>query len=259
MLKDNLGDRMKQYEYVTRDYLMGRTPIIIRLDGCHFHTVTKRMNKPFDMLFVDAMQETMLYLCKNIPGCVLGYTQSDEITLVLQNYKTLETGTWFDGNIQKIVSVSAAMATMAFNKHFAELADQYLTCCDVSDDYQNWIAKVIGDGAYFDSRVFNVPREEVTNCVLWRQMDAMRNSVNMVGFANFSPKQMHGKNVDQVKDMLRTVGIDYDNDIPLFLQRGTCCVKIETASDHGRWILDRNIPVFKGEGREYIEQRVTFE
>ena len=112
--------RMKKYEYVTRTYLTTRTPAILRVDGRAFHTLTRGFKRPFDEILAGAMQDTMKYLCENIQGCVLGYTQSDEITLVLVDYKTLETSAWFDYNIQKCVSVSASMATLAFNKFFKE-------------------------------------------------------------------------------------------------------------------------------------------
>ena len=114
MSKDSLGDRMKlYYENRSKTYLTRRTPVIIRLDGCHFHTFTRGFAKPFDKRLVEAMQETMLELCKTIQGCVLGYTQSDEITLVLVDYKALDTDAWFDYSVQKLCSVSAAMATLS--------------------------------------------------------------------------------------------------------------------------------------------------
>ena len=113
---DSLGNRMKGYEGVSRNFLTRRVPAIIRLDGKAFHTFTKGMEKPFDLVLTQAMQETMKYLCENIQGCVLGYTQSDEITLVLTDYATIQTDAWFGYNIQKMCSVSASMATMAFNR-----------------------------------------------------------------------------------------------------------------------------------------------
>ena len=113
--------RMKKYEFVTRNYLTTRTPAIIRIDGKCFHTFAKGFNKPFDDILSDTMQETMKYLCENIQGCVLGYTQSDEITLVLVDYKELDTCAWFDYNIQKCASIAASMTTMAFNTLFKEI------------------------------------------------------------------------------------------------------------------------------------------
>lgn len=120
---DSLGDRMKGYEGVSRNFLTRRVPAIIRLDGKAFHTFTKGMEKPFDLVLTQAMQETMKYLCENIQGCVLGYTQSDEITLVLTDYATIQTDAWFGYNIQKMCSVSASMATMAFNREFERIAE----------------------------------------------------------------------------------------------------------------------------------------
>lgn len=113
---DNLGDRMKSYyENRSKTFLTRRTPVIIRLDGKAFHTFTKGFNKPFDEVMCSAMQQTMKYLCENIQGCVLGYTQSDEITLVLIDYQKLTTDAWFDYNVQKVCSVAASMATLAFS------------------------------------------------------------------------------------------------------------------------------------------------
>ena len=120
-MKDELGDRMKSYyENRSKTFLARRTPVIIRLDGKAFHTFTRGFNKPFDGAMCNAMQETMKYLCENIQGCVLGYTQSDEITLVLIDYQKLTTDAWFDYNVQKICSVAASMATLIFNRRFQE-------------------------------------------------------------------------------------------------------------------------------------------
>lgn len=120
-MKDELGDRMKSYyENRSKTFLVRRTPVIIRLDGKAFHTFTRGFNKPFDEAMCNAMQETMKYLCENIQGCVLGYTQSDEITLVLIDYQKLTTDAWFDYNVQKMCSVAASMATLVFNRRFQE-------------------------------------------------------------------------------------------------------------------------------------------
>ena len=176
---DSLGDRMKGYEGVSRNFLTRRVPAIIRLDGKAFHTFTKGMEKPFDLVLTQAMQETMKYLCENIQGCVLGYTQSDEITLVLTDYATIQTDAWFGYNIQKMCSVSASMATMAFNREFERIAEDwfhdngpYWGSIDVDVDVdltlykrRNAYQKKMRT-AMFDSRVFSVPKEEVCNCLI---------------------------------------------------------------------------------------------
>lgn len=279
---DSLGDRMKGYEGVSRNFLTRRVPAIIRLDGKAFHTFTKGMEKPFDPVLTQAMQETMKYLCENIQGCVLGYTQSDEITLVLTDYATIQTDAWFGYNIQKMCSVSASMATMAFNREFERIAEDWLhdngpywgsIGVDVDVDltpyerYNVYQKKMCT--AMFDSRVFSVPKEEVCNCLIWRQQDATRNSIEAVGQANFSHHELHKKTCNMIQEMLWSQrGINW-NDFPTELKRGSCCIKRqfeETIDDprnpgqkitvcRNRWIIDHEIPVFT-QDREYIEKLI---
>ena len=125
---DDLGTRMKTfYEQIPKTKLMRRTPVIIRIDGKAFHTFTRGFQKPFDEVLIQTMQETTKYLCENIQGCVLGYTQSDEISLVLVDYQRLETSAWFDYEIQKMCSIAASMATMAFNKCFEKNINDWIS------------------------------------------------------------------------------------------------------------------------------------
>lgn len=116
--KDSLGDRMKRYENVPKVRLVRRMPVIVRLDGKAFHTFTRGFVKPFDSLLMQTMNDTMKYLCENIQGCVMAYTQSDEITLVLVDYQTLTSDAWFDNSVEKMCSIAASMATVAFNRSF---------------------------------------------------------------------------------------------------------------------------------------------
>lgn len=265
---DDLGNRMKEYEAVPKIKLMKRTPVAIRIDGKAFHTFTKGLYKPFDDILVKAMQETMRYLCKNIQGCVFGYTQSDEITLILTDYATFETSAWFDYEVQKICSIVASMATMAFNKFFTKNVNAYLDYyydtwnVTVEDQtYVDILNKAIEKGAIFDARCFNISKEEVTNLVYWRQLDAMRNSIQSVGQAHFSHKELQGKTCEMIKEMLRTrEGLRPWEEYPIHLQRGTACCKIEVVymdnSPHTIWYIDENMPILKGEGREYLERLI---
>lgn len=271
MKYDALGTRMKKYEYVTRTHLVNRYPVIIRIDGKAFHTFTRGFQKPFDEILVKAMQETMKYLCENIQGCVLGYTQSDEITLVLVDYKKIDSCAWFDYNIQKCASISASMATLAFNRAFAKAFDEWgranLPDWDMGGTNQSvderllklcqTYDKALNKGATFDSRVFNIPKEEVTNCVLWRQNDATRNSIEMVGHANFSQNQLHKKSCNEIQDMLMLQkGINWNN-FPTHLKRGSCCIrKVDETTGRSKWVIDTEIPIFKGDGRKYIDDLV---
>lgn len=225
MINDKLGDRMKRYESVSKTALVSRMPVIIRLDGCHFHSFCKGFRKPFDPLLSKTMQATMKYLCENIQGCVLGYTQSDEITLVLIDYKKLNSSAWFDNEVQKICSVSAALATYAFNKYFNDFYLEQLAEKGGTDEYDLVYDKKRRLGAYFDSRAFNMPREEVTNCLIWRQFDAERNSVNALGQSLFSHKSLQGIGVKELKAKIeREKGVIWGN-LPTTQKRGSCCVK----------------------------------
>ena len=280
---DDLGNRMKEfYESVPKTKLVRRMPVAVRIDGKSFHTFTRGFNKPFDDILIKSMQETAKYLCENIQGCVLGYTQSDEITLILIDYQRLTSSAWFDYEVQKMCSIAASMATMAFNKFFYENVFQYngMASVDTSNKeypYKEVYAKAIKKGAMFDARCFNIPKEEVANLIYWRQLDATRNSIQMVGQANFSHKELQNKSCNDIQDMLMTQkGINW-NDFPVHKKRGTCIIKTdkkektftEDIGDNGdilgtimtirsKWIIDENIPIFKGEGRNYIEKLIYF-
>ena len=279
MIKDALGDRMKHnYEEVTKTRLVHRMPVIIRLDGCHFHTFTRGFKKPFDELLNKTMQSTMKYLCENIQGCVLGYTQSDEITLVLVDYEKLTSDSWFDYEVQKICSVSASLATYAFNKYFNDYYLEQLAEKGESDEYDLVYDRARRKGAYFDSRVFNIPKEEVTNCVYWRQKDAERNSINSLAQSLFSHKSLQGLNLkDTLTKIEQEKGIIWGN-LSTTQKRGSCCIRRcaclkdfcdqKTLDDFqsGKitcpqgpkviWYIDNEIPMFKDEGREYIEKLI---
>ena len=278
MDKTTLGDRMKNnYENITRYYLTRRMPVIIRVDGRSFHTFTKGFKKPFDDILVKTMQDTMKYLCENIQGCVLGYTQSDEISLVLTDYAELTTDAWFGNNLQKMCSVSASMATLAFNKFFSGRVQEFMyDCCDEfgddvlpekQNDYElahNVYFKKF-NAAMFDSRVFTIPKEEVCNYLIWRQQDATRNSIQSVGQANFSQKELHSKSCNNIQDMLMLQkGINW-NDYSTTLKRGSCCIKTviqdpnvdikDGAYPISKWVVDNEIPIFT-QDRNYVEKLI---
>ena len=285
-VNDELGKRMKEcYEGIPKTKLMRRTPVAIRLDGKAFHTFTRGFKKPFDEVLINAMQETTKYLCENIQGCVLGYTQSDEITLILVDYKKLNSSAWFDYEVQKMCSIAASMATVAFNKAFSKAVKQYemdwthswtpqsVQFQEEHKKYMDTLKKALDKGGMFDARVFNVPKEEVTNLIYWRQLDATRNSIQMVGQANFTHKELQNKSCNDIQNMLLTEKNINWNNLPAFLKRGSCCIKTDTTTSidvvdndeviyrstgRPRWVIDNNIPIFKDEGREYIEKLINF-
>ena len=287
-VNDELGKRMKEfYEQVPKTRLVRRTPVAIRIDGKAFHTFTRGFEKPFDEVLGRAMRETMKYLCENIQGCVLGYTQSDEITLILIDYKKLTSSAWFDYEVQKMCSIAASMATMAFNRAFDKEVTKFYYKHNIVepsgneywDNQDSHIRFATYDnardkGAMFDARVFNIPKEEVANLIYWRQLDATRNSIQMVGQANFSHSELQNKSCNVIQEMLFQERDINWNDFPTHLKRGSCCVKSEAtttcaktvdgqvitwAAERPHWEIDLEIPIFKEEGRQYINKRILYE
>ena len=270
MNKDSLGDRMKKYEGVPKIALMRRNPVIIRIDGKAFHTFTRGFQRPFDDILIESMQKTMKYLCENIQGCKLGYCQSDEISLLLTDYENINTAAWFDYEVQKMCSIAASMATLAFNRAFDSRVDTIDNDIFNGDDdydfnYLSALHKAQEKGAMFDARVFSIPKEEVCNYFIWRQQDATRNSIQMVGQANFSHKELQNKSCDKIQDMLMTQKNINWNDFPTVQKRGSCCTKtgkhtvvdMKTGEQKERlvWEIDKNIPIFT-QDRNYIERFV---
>lgn len=274
--------RMQNYKYTSDQSLMRRTSVIIHIDGMHFHTFTKGLDKPFDEILVRSMQDTAKYLCENIQGCALAYTQSDEINLLLIDYQKLDSQAWFDNRIQKLTSAAASLATLEFNRRFAERVRLMRTMVlhenhpDNSNEKTHETVKYLKKfgatkkGATFAACAFNLPQDEVTNFFYRRQQDAIRNSIQMVGQANFSHTELQHKSCEDIKQMLRdkseaTGGtIKPWEDYPMFLQRGTCIIKNEEVLDQDDpeiykrfyWDVDENIPIFKGDDRNYINKLV---
>ena len=212
-MKDALGDRMKeQYEKRTRTFLPRRTYTIIRLDGKAFHTFTRGMNKPDDKVLMHAMDETAKFLCKEIQGCKMAYVQSDEISLLLTDFDKITTDAWFNGQVQKMVSVAASIATAKFN--------------DIVKT-QKWKIKDQKEVglAFFDARAFTIPDPvEVENYFIYRQKDATRNSISMHAQSLYSHKELHGKSQADMYDMIHEKGDNWNN-LPEGFKRGRTIVK----------------------------------
>lgn len=245
-MRDALGNRMKNYELTSKTILMSRTPVAIRVDGKAFHTFTKHLNKPFDSIFMDTMIQTMEAMCADIQNCIFGYVQSDEITFILKDYEQLNTSAWFDNEVQKLCSISASMATYYFNKFFNKNAMPYINA-HPNNEYTSALIHCLDAPAMFDARAFNVPREEVINLIYWRQLDAVRNSIQACGQANFSHNKLINKSCAEIKEMLAEIGKPWEA-IPIYKQRGTCCLR-----ENKQWITDYSMPMFVKEGREYLE------
>lgn len=215
--------RMKEnYEGRSKTFLTRRTPVIIRLDGKAFHTYTKGLKKPFDEGLIEDMEATTKFLCENIQGVKLGYCQSDEISLLLTDYETLDTQAWFDYNVQKMTSISASMAAAKFNQLRLQrnIGSEF--------DYGNvryMDSEFLNNKlAFFDSRVFNIPKEEVSNYFLARQKDAVKNSIAMLAQSLYSPKELHKKNQSDMQELCWQKGHNW-NDLNYKKKRGCTIVK----------------------------------
>jgi tRNA(His) 5'-end guanylyltransferase len=243
MKQDSLGDRMKDYEQRAYRQLLRRSPLLLRLDGKAFHSWTKGLARPFDFLLKQCMDYTMYKLCSEIEGARFGYTQSDEISILVCDYQDISTQAWFDYRANKIESVAASICTAAFNQVCLKLLpEQY---------------KKKGP-AIFDARAWNLPKEEVTNYFYWRQRDCEKNSVSQVAMVHFSHKQLMGKNGSQKQDMLMLEkGINW-NDIPTFFKRGSAIYKIHIdfkGTLRSKWVVDYEMPVISKD-RDYVEKWV---
>ena len=269
-MKDELSTRMKEfYENRTRITLPRRTYTIIRIDGKAFHTYTKGLKRPFDEGLMNDMNATAEYLCKNIQGAKFAFVQSDEISILVTDFELLTTDAWFDGNIQKIVSVSASMATSKFN--------QLRWCRYFNERYNNtpdefgwlWVmdaAKL--KLAEFDSRTFTIPsKTEVMNYFIWRQIDTVRNSISSAAQSVYSHKELNNKNTDQMQELLFQKGINWNNYTPQ-QKRGRFITKKEFELDtefisvdkaqfsykRSRWVTD-DCPTFT-QDKNFLTERI---
>jgi tRNA(His) guanylyltransferase len=245
----DLGDRMKAYEGQATMTLDKKLPAIIRIDGRAFHSYTRGFERPFDKHILEAMMYTTTKLCEEVQNAKIGYAQSDEIS-ILMTVDSEMAQPWFDGKTPKILSVSASIATSYFNEYMDKIYWQP----------QRFRNKMAGEEsrdkmANFDSRVFNLPVEEVNNYFWWREQDAIRNSIQSVSHTHYSQKQLHKKNTAMMLEMLREEKkVDWGKDIPIHLQRGYCAVKEHFEKDGGirsKWSIDYNIPLFKDD-RNYV-------
>lgn len=184
---DSLGDRIKKYEAVSNNTLTPRMPVIIRVDGKAFHTFTRGLRKPYSQVLIDTMVNAATETAKTIQGFKLAYIQSDEATFMLSDTDTLETDRWFGYEINKLVSITASTFTAHFNDFWQTQVEEHNTGPRL---------------AIFDARAFNVPIEDVPNVFIWRQRDWERNSIQMLARSLYSQKEMHGKKVPDLHEML---------------------------------------------------------
>lgn len=262
MDNSSIGDRMKRYEDATRYILPPRTYTIIRVDGKNFSAFTRDCDKPFDYDLMDAMEGTARYIFENMSGAILTYQQSDEISIVLQDFKSHNTEPWMGGVVQKQASIAASMATAVFNPVWSAIGDP-------------WATRTMTQ-AMFDARTYTISDPyEVKNYLIWRQQDATRNAINMAASAVFSHKSLHKLTSNERQEKLFSEANINFNDYPTRAKRGSCIVreaffgpitytdkrtgKEITIPDRmqSRTKTDQEIPIFTSEEAiDYLHQRI---
>lgn len=271
----DLDLRMKAYEQDSvGKFLVRRCPAILRIDGKAFHSYCKGFNRPWDWRLHHCMHQTGEALCQEIQGAKMAYGQSDEISVLLTDYETFTTEQWFGGKVQKIVSVAASIATLTFNstmraieeRAYAPLSgqlildtphwEQYKELGLVSDrDAPTWRHTFIDsmpelDTALFDARIFSIPREDVTNYFVWRQQDAVRNSIQMLAQSYFSHKELLNLNNNQLQEKLWQEKKVNWNDTPVTQKRGWAVCR-----SNSEWTLDLEMPTIS-QDRDFVEKLV---
>jgi tRNA(His) guanylyltransferase len=265
MSSDVIGSRMKEfYENRAKTALLRRCYTIIRIDGKAFHSFCRGLKKPFDDGLMEDMDQTAVYLCKNIMGAKFAFIQSDEISILMTDFDELGTTSWFDSDVQKVCSVSASMATAKFNELRWKRGLQILE--DPRQPDELWISFEKMKLAEFDSRVFQIPDPaEVFNYMLWRQRDTTRNSISTVAQSLYSDKELHKKNSDQKQEMIFQKGINWNDYAPRY-KRGRMVVKemYEKAPDEpngkskstlrSRWVVVET-PIFT-QDKQFLASRI---
>lgn len=254
-MNEELGDRMKLYEEAARSVLPKRLPLIIRVDGKAFHTYTgslkKERGEPFNRKFIHVMETAASALCKEIQGAQLAYVQSDEISLLVHGYKTFSTQPWFGNQVQKMCSVAASVASSTFTAHSWKIWSSPKEDVTIEDHIVP---------AVFDARVFVLPEAEVCNYFIWRQQDAIRNSVQALARSLYSHRECDKKNVTQLRDMCASAEVPWES-LPPSQRHGRCLKRRLIATENAvrsEWIVDTDIPVFTL-NRDYINQHLSLE
>jgi len=235
---------MKGYEKAAGYVLPTRLPVMLRVDGKCFSKYTKGCGRPFDQKFIEAMWEVAKALCSEIQGAQFAYVQSDEISVLIHNYKTLNSNPWVGNKVQKMCSIAAGIASGVMTMESEKIFGKRKRAC-------------------FDARVWVLPEAEVCNALYWRQQDWTRNSVQMLARSLFSHKMCHGKSNADLREMCTQQGKNW-NDLAIYLQRGACVVRQSYSSQHPhaptryRWGTDLDIPIFT-QDRNYIDQYLETE
>lgn len=232
-----LPDRMRRYVEVNDTKLMIKEPVILWLDGRAFHSFTRGLGKPFSEVLIKTMHDTMLEMSKKIQGVRLAYTQSDEVSILIQDWESYETSQWFDYRVMKMTSIGASMITALFSGFWRQNFTDFQDSEELENlNFYEWIEKA----PMFDCKVFNLPVHEVPNWFLWRQLDWIRNSIQLCGRSNFSQRQLHGLNQNSIKEkLLEERNFSWDALEPSYLKYGMSSIgNLSNVTGKRSWDLE---------------------
>ena len=231
---NTLEEKCKYYQSISDYKLMPNSYVLVHCDGRAFSSlIKKRFKQPFDRDFIFIMNETARYLCENIGGCKMAYVQSDEITLVLTDFDTETTDSFFGYRMCKLISTIAAMATAKFNRLWMQS----------QEDIELSIKEL--PLVTFDCKVWNVPTyNDVKAWLIYRQNDCVRNSINQTAYSVFSHKELEGLKTPERLVKLLGKGIDWDG--------------FDDALKYGRFVYKKPIVTINNQTVEVTERYAWF-
>ena len=263
MKKEDITKSM--FEDMSYMFLKRNSPAIIMIEGEDYREFVSKFQKPFDPLFTDTMQQTLKYMCENIPCCIFGYTKEFEVTILLLPPKDISEKTWFGRDVQKITSMAASMATVKFNKYFEKTAKSYVMAGNNFDETRKLSAmqgyvNAIDKGAFFTAKCFNIALNDIPEYIYKQQKESIHTGVQLMGRTYFSEEELRGKTQADIQFMVfDKAGINFDSYLPEN-KRGSACVRSHRAEEmlehmgieDELWEINKDVPVLKPENREFI-------
>lgn len=255
------------YENTPFNFLKRNLPAVILISGEEYQKFTEKFQKPYDSIFLSSMQNTLVYMCSQIPGCIMGYTKEFDMTIIFNSPSNIETPSWYNFDINKITTLTASMATLKFNKTFEKSAKTYVMSGNNFDETRKFTAmqgyvSAIEEGALFTSKTFNIQPDQIADYLFLQQKQTIDNAVHEMGLEYFKEAELADKSSSDIQFMVfDKSGINFDS-YPSEFKRGTACVKntikdgelISPLKEAGAWVIDKHMPLLKPGSRSYIEE-----
>jgi len=245
MASFSLKDRISSYEDAYNYSIIQKLPIVVKLNGRSFSKLTSLLNKPFDIQFLNVMQDVCIKVAMDAEGCVFAYSFNDEIILILKNDQSIRTMPWYDNNIQKIASVTSSLASIQF-----------------FSSAQKYNLNILG-APVFTSQVFAVPNiTEAVNVLIAKQQQSIQSCISFACFyetikeyddISLARSTLTQKTIDEKIELLQDLNVDYNSLNPEF-KKGFACYKVPKVFDNEikkKWIINNDIPTFSN-NHEFI-------